>query len=100
MEIDVMQTFEDLITGETIRDPRNAENDYTFRDAMIHALASNEDKPNENEKIARYILAIRVRENNVVELTNEEAVKIKDLVGQSASTPIAGKLCPILNNKT
>jgi len=75
----------------------------TLKDACINALLSTpQDERNLTgvKKFIRYSLATKISNDENVELTNEEIVEIKALVGKMYATVVVGRVYEILEGVT
>jgi len=70
------------------------EKDMLLKDACIRALfaVSNDDlkKQSGQEKFDRYTLGLKINKGGVVDLTPEEVVKLRKLVGDSFGPSVIG----------
>jgi len=94
IKTDVTRRFILLETGEEMTEIRTTDasgkeievrGPFTLRLAMIRSLISplDSDKSESSEKkLDRYLLAKRVKENDFVDLSNEEIKTIKDRIAQ------------------
>lgn len=71
----------------------------TIRNVLMTALlaTSAADEPDGEEKFKRYQLAQRIQSLESIELTAEEAAKLKRLVGIGYGVVVIGQIYPLLN---
>jgi hypothetical protein len=72
---------------------------FTLGFACVEALLLNHPKEEVggNEKLDRYLLAMRIRQGGRVELSSEEISKIKELVGAAYSPLVSGQAWLLLD---
>ena len=54
----------------------------TLKDICVNALQSNDDKIDGNEKMKRFLFAEKLHKANKIDLTVDEVVKLKELIGK------------------
>ena len=97
MKIDTSYAFRDLDDKEI----KLAGKSQTFSVVACNALLSLPDNSNVpgNDKITRYNLAMKIHNNNPVDLTLDELKLLKDLIGQLYLPLIVGQAWEILEPK-
>ena len=78
---------EDLKEQETI---------ITLKDVCANALLANEEKMEGRIKLENWNLAQEIYKGGEIELSSEDIVKIKNLIGKFYPTLIAGQVLKIL----
>ena len=110
IKTDVTRRFILLETGEEMSEVRTineggkavqVREPFTLRLAMIRSLISplDSDKSESSEKkLDRYLLAKRVKENDFVNLSNEEIKTIKDRIAQGwPGAEVSGQAAKMLD---
>ena len=77
--------------------------DMTLKDACIRALfaLSNEDMKRQSgqEKMDRYTLGLKINKGGEVDLTVDEAAKVKGLIGETFGPVVVGPAWLLLEGK-
>lgn len=100
MKIDFDQKLKNF-RDETIKEtPQKNSDDLTLKTVCINALLAN--IPNERiegkEKLERYEFALKLKNGGTIEITVEQAAKLKDLVGKVYNTVISGQTWQMLES--
>jgi hypothetical protein len=96
MKVDVTAVLKSL-KGETLQD---GESDVSLRSVATAALMMvypDEQAVGGEEKFSRYKLALRMNADSSVELTPEEAAKVKQLIGKAFGPAVVGPAYELLN---
>ncbi len=91
MELNVTTTFKNFTTGEDLKE---GDKTYTYRDALIQLLLMNVEKMDGEEKLKRYLLAVRIREEDMTKFEAEDAAFLKKIVLEYGTVLTAGQLAP------
>ncbi len=100
MNINVAKGFVDFNTDEVITRPTGNGDErepYLFRHVIINALMAAEDGIDGEEKLNRYDLAMRVKNDENVDISEKEVVTLKEIIGKTFPTIIVGQLFPALD---
>ena len=107
-KIDVTQTLKNLdgsdLTDATQICPTCGQateaRTWTLRLVLQNVLMAvvRDENPDGAEKALRYALAMRIHQNDEVELSVEERAKLKDLVGKVYGPLIVGQVWEMLEN--
>lgn len=96
MKIDFDSTINDL-NGKPVM---QGEKPLDLRDLAVNSLMAvldDERHLNGDEKMARFTLAMKVKDGGEVDLTPEEVSKLKALIGKCYSALAVGRAYEILN---
>jgi hypothetical protein len=96
VKVDVMVVLKNL-QGEALKD---SDKEATLRSVATAALMlpyQDEQSVGGEEKFTRYKLALRINASESVELTPEEAAKVKQLIGKAFGPAVVGPAYELLN---
>jgi len=71
----------------------------TLKSICINALFGNEKDLSGDDKMKRYLLAIKIEKGSIVDFSTEEIVLLKKLINQFFPTIVAPQCCLLLEKK-
>jgi len=97
MKVKLNQPLKEL-SGEVIK---NGEKVFELKNACVEALMVNNPKEeiDGNEKMGRYLLAMKIEKANELDLKSEEIAKIKNLIGAVYGVLVVGQCFEMLEKE-
>lgn len=95
MQVDMTQPIRDLLGKPALREGKP----FLLRDACQESLLipKEQDLP-AKDKLSRFALALKLNED-LVNLTMEEIVKLKEMIGVMQGPLVYGRVCELLDEK-
>lgn len=98
MKVDFSRKFRAARGTDPLKD-RDTGDEVTLGSVSVNALLMDEQGQNGEQKVRRAVLAFRIIDNptTTLDVSAEDVVLLKELIGRSMPTIVAGQALPMLD---